>query len=47
MRLVKDGNVFVTDNENIIPAFLEAGWVEEEAPVKEAPKKPTTKKSTK
>ena len=29
MRLVKDSDVIVTDNENVISAYLEAGYVEE------------------
>lgn len=43
MRLVKDGLVMVTENENVISAYKEAGYIEE-AEVK--PEPPKTKKAT-
>lgn len=46
MRLVKNNDVFVTDNENVIDAYKEAGYIEEAEPVKaEAPKKAPVKKT--
>ena len=46
MKLVKNGDTFVTDNENLIVAFKEAGY-KEEVEVKEVVEKKTTKKTTK
>ena len=43
MRLVKDGDVFVSDNENWLSAYKENGYVEEKEEPKAEPKK-TTKK---
>lgn len=43
MRLVKDGIEMVTENENVICAFLEAGFVEEAK--EEKPKPPRQKKA--
>lgn len=44
MRLVKDGIEMVTENENVISAFLQAGFVEEASA--EKPKPPKRKKAT-
>lgn len=44
MRLVKDGDVFISDNENWLEAYIENGYVEEMEEPKATPKK-TTKTS--